>query len=673
MRQKIIVKGPVLSQSGYGEQARFALRALKSREDLFDIHISPTQWGKTGWISLDNEERGWIDSCIIKKNLHEASGGSYDVSLQVTIPNEFEPLAPINIGYTAGIETDRVSPSWVQYANQMNRIIVVSNHSKKGFVDAVIESDSNTVTCTTPIDVVNYPVRVHKKTPIKLDLEGDFNYLAVCQWGPRKNLESLIRWFVEENIDTEVGLVIKTNTQSNCRYDRKVTTDRLNSILSSYECRKCKVYLLHGDLSEGEMTALYTNPKIKCLVSTTHGEGYGLPLFEAAYNGLPVIAPGWSGQTDFLYIPDPKRPNKKKPMFASLNYEIEPVLPNAVWPGVIEEGSKWAYVEEANFKQRITEVRESYNVFKRRANKLKKYLVENFNEETIYKAFINSLGVEDPLISRIESLDNKKRETQKISNVKQRAKLLAETIRTDVKSQAERLQLLKDSFRGETCYILSCGPTLTDHNQDKIKKILSNNLVISVKQAFDLYGEYTDFHTYNCANYKNYDYSVYNPITIEASTSPRPLGNCDIKFFIRERDFNKSVSVTHNFDDWTYDAQTLLRPYGPGIMYESVFYLAQHLGVSEIITIGWDNKLLDSTAAKQHFYDKEGSNYKKEDFIHSNEVAQNPAAVQTLNHEWEVTTAAIEPFSQWLQSQGTTLKIISDINPAPASIEKVEV
>ena len=489
MRQKIIVKGPVLSQSGYGEQARFALRALKSREDLFDIHISPIQWGKTGWISLDNEEREWIDSCIIKKNLHEASGGSYDVSLQVTIPNEFEPLAPINIGYTAGIETDRVSPSWVQYANQMDQIIVVSNHSKKGFANAVIESAGNTITCTTPIDVVNYPVRVHKREPIKLNLECDFNYLAVCQWGPRKNLENLIRWFVEENIDTEVGLVIKTNTQSNCRYDRKVTTDRLESILSSYECRKCKVYLLHGDLSEGEMTALYTNSKIKCLVSTTHGEGYGLPLFEAAYNGLPVIAPGWSGQTDFLYIPDPKRPNKKKPMFASLNYEIAPVLPNAVWPGVIEEGSEWAYVEEANFKQRISEVRESYSVFKRRANKLKKYLVENFNEEVIYKTFINSLGIEDPLISRIESLDDKKKEVQEISNVKQRAKLLAETIRTDVKSQTERLQLLKDSFKGETCYILSCGPTLTDHNQDKIKKIWSNNLVISMKQTFDLYDE----------------------------------------------------------------------------------------------------------------------------------------------------------------------------------------
>ena len=39
MKKKILIRGPVLSQSGYGEQSRFALRALKSREDLFDIFI----------------------------------------------------------------------------------------------------------------------------------------------------------------------------------------------------------------------------------------------------------------------------------------------------------------------------------------------------------------------------------------------------------------------------------------------------------------------------------------------------------------------------------------------------------------------------------------------------------------------------------------------------------
>jgi hypothetical protein len=56
MRKKILLRGPVLSRSGYGEQARFALRSLRKHEDRFDIYLINTQWGGTGWTSQDDEE-----------------------------------------------------------------------------------------------------------------------------------------------------------------------------------------------------------------------------------------------------------------------------------------------------------------------------------------------------------------------------------------------------------------------------------------------------------------------------------------------------------------------------------------------------------------------------------------------------------------------------------------
>ena len=123
MKQQILLRGPILSQSGYGEQARFALRALKSREDIFDIYIAPVNWGQTGWISLDNDERAWIDEKIKKTHTHNQQGGKYDISIQVTIPNEFEKLAQVNIGYTAGIETTKVAPAWIQKSNEMDKIV----------------------------------------------------------------------------------------------------------------------------------------------------------------------------------------------------------------------------------------------------------------------------------------------------------------------------------------------------------------------------------------------------------------------------------------------------------------------------------------------------------------------------------------------------------------------
>ena len=89
MKKNIILKGPVLTRSGYGEQSRFALRALRSRPDLYDIFIQPLPWGETSWLSDTNEERSWIDQTIEKTISYIQRGGTFDMSVQVTIPNEF--------------------------------------------------------------------------------------------------------------------------------------------------------------------------------------------------------------------------------------------------------------------------------------------------------------------------------------------------------------------------------------------------------------------------------------------------------------------------------------------------------------------------------------------------------------------------------------------------------
>jgi len=316
----------------------------------------------------------------------------------------------------------------------------------------------------------------------------------------------------------------------------------------------------------------------------------------------------------------------------------------------------------------LREVRKEYSRFKRNAKKLQKHLVENFKEEKIYNEFVEGVL---PGIEGVENLSTLKNSILEIENVKERTVAIKKALES-INSQSEKIEILKDIFKDKKCYILSCGPTLTDHDEVKLKSLLKDNLVIAVKQAYDLFGEHVDFHAYNCANFKEYDYSANSPIIVEASTSPWPLGPCDLKFLIRERNFNNSLSKTRDFDSWTYDNQINTRPFGPGIMYEAVFYLAHHLGVSEIITIGWDNKLTNSDPSKTHFYDKEGSNYDEKKFIQQNKVADNPAAVSTLQHEAEITTDAIASWASWLNKEGIILKIVSSINPAPKTIERVE-
>ena len=219
--KKVIVIGPALSQSGYGEQCRFALRSLLSKPDLFDVYLKPLNWGKTSSLSFNDKDRAWIDYLLQKTHVHLQNKGNFDISLQVTIPNEWEKITPVNIGYTAGIETDKIAHQWIEKSRLMDKIITISNHSKDIFVNTVYDAVNEAtglnlqISCETPIDVVNYPVRQSSKMPISLELKNDFNFLTIAQWGPRKNLDNTIRWWVEEFINDEVGLVVKTNLIKN--------------------------------------------------------------------------------------------------------------------------------------------------------------------------------------------------------------------------------------------------------------------------------------------------------------------------------------------------------------------------------------------------------------------------------------------------------------------------
>lgn len=395
---KVLVRGPMLTRTGYGEHARSVLRALRLIEGV-EIFIMPTQWGQSAWIWEDNEERKWMDECITKTVAYNAQQNvAYDLSIQVGIPNEWQRFAPVNIGVTAGIETTKVAPIWLEKANMMDRIITISEHSKAGFTGTVYEGTHKEtgqrikLECTTPVDIVHYPVKHYEEVDLGFELDTEFNFLTVAQWGPRKNIEVTVQWFVEEFIDNpDVGLVVKTFAKGGSIIDRVRAENTLTQLLNKYPKRQCKVYLLHGDMSEEEMHSLYKHPQIKSFVSLTHGEGFGLPHFEAAYSGLPVIAPEWSGYLDFLCMPktNKKGKTKVKPYFATVEYEISPIQQQAVWEGVLQADSMWAYADQGSYKMRLREMHKDYGRFKKDATELQSWIHENFSLEQQSEKMVN--------------------------------------------------------------------------------------------------------------------------------------------------------------------------------------------------------------------------------------------------------------------------------------------
>tara|TARA_R110000782_G_scaffold49444_2_gene107610 strand:- start:680 stop:1939 length:1260 start_codon:yes stop_codon:yes gene_type:complete len=396
--KKILLRAPILTRSGYGEHARFVLNSLTSNPE-YDVYVEPLNWGQTNWIFEDTDYRKFIDSLVAKFGAYQE--GPFDICMQVTIPNEWKKSAKVNIGVCAGIETDRVAPVWLQKANEMDGVIVTSNHARSGFVgssytltDEAGQAVSQ-LTCNVPVEVVHYGVKDVKPAKTDLGLKYDFNFLTVAQMGPRKNLGPMVKWFAEEFHKEEVGFVVKANITNNSGIDRIKLKNSIESILKPFgEERKCKVHLIHGNMSDEEVHSLYVDPKVKAYVTATHGEGFGLPIFEAAYSGLPVVAPAWSGHVDFLYAPVTNPKSKKttvKPLFEKVAFDIKPVPQEAHWDGVITTDSNWCFPKKDKFQKAMRNVYEAYNSKKSQATQLQDYLKESFNMNSKYQEMVNAV------------------------------------------------------------------------------------------------------------------------------------------------------------------------------------------------------------------------------------------------------------------------------------------
>lgn len=384
MKKSVILRGPTLTQSGYGVHSRQVAKWLLGRPDI-DVKFHTLPWGDTPWLINPDLHDGLVGEIMART---VDSNARADVSLQLQLPNEWDPrIAKYNIGITAGVETDKCNPAWINAANQMDRVIVPSQHVKKSF--------ENTGLLNKTIDIIPesfHSAILHPENNVsKLDaFPTNFNFLIFGQltgsnpYNDRKNTFFTLKWLLEAfKDDKDVGIVIKTNAGRNTKLDRKNVLNILRLLVS--ECKKGpypKVYLLHGDMHDDEIVQLYNHPQIKALVSATRGEGYGLPILEAATAGLPVIATNWSGHLDFL--------NQGK--FIGLDYKLEEVHPSRVDNKIFLKHFKWANPLEEDFKKKVVKFKTSPAIPKEWAADLSNKLKENYCFEAISKQYDQLLG-----------------------------------------------------------------------------------------------------------------------------------------------------------------------------------------------------------------------------------------------------------------------------------------
>lgn len=375
--KSVLLRAPVLTMSGYGVHARQVAKWLFDLEESLglDIAVEPLNWGHTGWLTDVDAEDGLVGRIL------QASDNTkpfYDVTIQLQLPNEWNPmLGAFNIGITAGVETDRCNPAWVDAVNQMNLVIVPSEFTRKCFLNSGTVSTEIAVIPESFVDAV----KQQDSCSIDLDLPTKFNFLVFGQVtgnnpeNDRKNLAYTIKWFAETFADRpDIGVIVKSNLARNTKIDRLACTNMFTKLIE--EVRKGpgpRFYLLHGNMENEEVVGLYKHTTVKALVTMTHGEGFGLPILEAAACGLPVIAPDWSGHTEFL----------KHGKFVKVEHKLAPIHESRVDNAIFVPGAQWAYPSEQDAKKKLQKFVDAPVIPKQWAEELKTKLLALYSFEAI--------------------------------------------------------------------------------------------------------------------------------------------------------------------------------------------------------------------------------------------------------------------------------------------------
>jgi len=388
-KPRFVISSPFDTYSGYGARSRDLIKAI-IQSDKYQVELLSQRWGDTTWgFCKDHPEWGFLLNYLGKREWNQTPT---DYWMQITIPNEFQPVGKFNIGVTAGIESDATKAEWVEGLNRMDLNWVSSNHAKTVFQNSSFEKmDSRTnqqigiVKLEKPIEVIfeGVDLTIYKPldTPNTIDLSGikeSFCYLFVGHWmqgaigHDRKNVGVLIKEFYETFKDhkgSKPALILKASVGTSSYISRESILDKIGKIKRSIHSKNLpNVYLLNGEFSDKEINELYNHPKVKAMVTTTKGEGFGRPLLEFSTTGKPIIASGWSGHLDFL-----------NPSFTTLlPGHLENVHPSAANAWLVPE-SKWFQVSGKDLRKSLKNVFKKYKEYSIKGKQQKHYVKTNFS------------------------------------------------------------------------------------------------------------------------------------------------------------------------------------------------------------------------------------------------------------------------------------------------------
>ena len=386
---KILIRGPLLSMSGYGNHARQIFELVKAAKPNAEIFCDVLAWGNTSWIlSQDFCSDSNFDEIIQKTMLsYKVNETQFDEVYHIGLPNEWKPFENTrNVGVTAGIESDICKEEWIDDLNKMDLVIVPSSFAKETFVYTSSFSNNSLEThiCVIPEwFYVEFEEKHDNKYNLLENVKTDKNVLLIGQITSinpefdRKNFSRTLRETAKylETINEKVGIVLKLLTTGSNEEAKNLARD---IVKKEVENLNVPVYLLFGNMTPYELQSLYSDPKITCLLSGTRGECFGLTMLEAAVNKLLTVSTGWSAHTEHVnyYFP--------------LSYSLKQVPPNDA--GFFNLNSRWAEYETSCLEEQLHNVFVKKDVDCEALEQQSEFLINNYSKNAIITKYSSILN-----------------------------------------------------------------------------------------------------------------------------------------------------------------------------------------------------------------------------------------------------------------------------------------
>lgn len=277
--------GPLFDYSGYGEANRHAAAALH----IAGVNViaqsvryttEPSDFGSLGQ--------------VVEALTHNT--GDYGIKIIHTTPNEYkrymEP-GKYHIGHFFW-ETDTVPEDFKKGLELMDEIWTGSEAN----ADAIRKAVPDAIIRIYPQAIET--VRDFSMDPYELpDFDGHLFY-SIFEWTDRKNpLGLLDAYYREFQKGENVGLLIKTYFKNFDYVNKRMIRDQIAEFKLQSGLEKFpRVFLFTDLMDRHHISRLHVTGDT--YVSPHRGEGWGLPIVEAALAGNPVIATGYGGAPEWM-------------------------------------------------------------------------------------------------------------------------------------------------------------------------------------------------------------------------------------------------------------------------------------------------------------------------------------------------------------------------------------